>query len=110
MLGEKLGIVNKRILKQSKSRGANVIVRSNNSVNSRKARAQAAHGKSASPNFLEVVFDNFPVCFTLEQLRVACQKNAVARRASFAEGVEGGEKPQSSPSADGEIPTEGRSA
>ena len=31
-------------------------------------------------------------------------KNAVARRASFAEGVEGGEKPQSSPSADGETP------
>ena len=28
MLGEKLGIVNKRISKQSKSRGANVIVRS----------------------------------------------------------------------------------
>ena len=31
-------------------------------------------------------------------------KNAVARRASFAEGVEGGEKPQSSRSAEREIP------
>ena len=66
MLGEKLGIVNKRISKQSKSRGANVIVRS-------------------------IVKREF-------------KKRGMQRRASFAEGVEGGEKPQSSPSADGEIP------
>ena len=73
-------------------------------MNSRKARAQAARGKSASPNFLEVGCANFLVCFAPEQMRVACQKNAVARRASFAEGVEGGEKPQSSPPAGGETP------
>ena len=57
MLGEKLGIVNKRISKQSKSRGANVIVRS-------------------------IVKREF-------------KKRGMQRRASFAEGVEGGEKPQS---------------
>ena len=30
-------------------------------------------GKSASPNFLEVGCANFPLCFTPEQLKSACQ-------------------------------------
>ena len=72
MLGEKLGIVNKRISKQSKSRGANVIVRS-------------------------IVKREF-------------KKRGMQRRASRCRGGRGGEKPQSSRSAEREIPTEGRSA
>jgi len=61
-------------------------------------------------DFREVGYANFPLCFPYQTKESRLSKNAVARRASFAEGVEGGEKPQSSPPAGGEIPTEGRSA
>ena len=64
----------------------------------------AVRGKLASPNFLEVVFDNFPVCFPYQTKESRLSKNAVARRASFAEGVEGGEKPPLSRSAVRETP------
>ena len=73
-------------------------------MNLRKARAQAARGKSASPNFLEVGCANFPVCFPYQTKESRLSKNAVARRASFAEGVEGGEKPPLSRSAERETP------
>ena len=72
----------------------------------------AVRGKLASPSFLEVGCANFQLCFSYQTKESRLSKNAVARRVEISEaefpalprGSRGGEKPQSSPSADGEIP------
>ena len=56
-------------------------------------RGQATLGKSASPNFREVGCANFPLCFAYQTNDKRVSIEAVARRASFAEGSRGREAP-----------------
>ncbi len=56
-------------------------------------RGQATRGKSASPNFREVGCANFPLCFAYQTNDKRVSIEAVARRASFAEGLKGARSP-----------------